>query len=282
MTVSGANSLHSSSLSASLRSAQTNISSFNTASFGPNHSGASHMHLATGLDRYRTSPAPTLRSLTPVQQGEAARAADAATTTAKVVGIKSPATAPPAHHPIRVGSTVVTRADGVRVSTVYIDVKANFRVDGGTLPAAQTAKTQARSIELAIESDFSRTYRNPDGSITHYVTDVTMTVGQPAGSGRMQLVYVAKGDPRIGSALGMAPGFEKGNTAFIGDHALARTAPHEFGHLAGLRHTAQFNLGCTTATGISINNLMSQSACSTSQQIERSQLQQIFKTPDFR
>jgi hypothetical protein len=284
MTVSGANSLHSSSLSASLRSAQTNISSFNTASFGPNHSGASHTHLATGLDRYRTSPAPTQRSLTPVQQGEAARAADAATTTAKATGAAAGAAATPEPpQPIRVGSTVVTRADGVRVTTVYLDVKANFRVDGGTLPTGQTATTQARTIERAIERDFTKTYRNPDGSITRYITNVNMTVGKADSAERTQLVYVAEGDSRIGGALGIAPGFEKGNTAFIGDHAGARTAPHEFGHLLGLRHTAQVNQGCTTAPGIKVDNLMSQTGCSpTSQQIERSQLQQIFKTPEFR
>lgn len=47
--------------------------------------------------------------------------------------------------------------------------------------------------------------------------------------------------------------------------------------------TAQYDLGYHTAPGISVNNLMSQTACSpTSQQLERSQLQQIFNTPEFR
>lgn len=240
----------------------------------------------TGLDRYRASPASTERSLTPVQQGEAARAADAASTTAKAAGkgaAAGAATTPAAPQPIRVGSTVVTRADGVRVTTVYLEVKANFRVDGGTLPTGQTATTQARTIERAIERDFTKTYNNPDGSITRYITNVNMTVGKADDAARSQLVYVAQGDSRIGSALGMAPGFEKGNTAYIGDHAGGRTAPHEFGHLLGLRHTAQVSLGCATAPGIKVDNLMSQTGCSpTSQQIERSQLQQIFKTPEFR
>jgi hypothetical protein len=276
MTISAANSVHSHSHGSLSQSA-----ALNSASFGRSHSSASHAHHTTGLDRYRATPEPTQPNLTPVQQGDAARAADAAAAGAKATGAKSSATTPP-HHPIRVSSTVETRADGVRVSTVYIDVRANFRVDGGTLPTGQTAEARAGVIERAIERDFSATYRNPDGSITRYVTDVRMTVGEPDSAARTQLVLVAEGDSRIGSALGMAPGFEKGNIAYIGDHAGARTAPHEFGHLAGLRHTAQMP-SCTTAPGISVENLMSQTGCSpTSEQIERSQLQQIFKTPEFR
>ena len=282
MTVSGPNSAHSSSHSVSSRSAPSHSPSSNSSSFGSNHSGASHTNRATGLDRYRASPEPILRGLTPVQHGEAARAADATAKAAKTPVSKSPSTTPPPHHPIRVGSTVETRTDGVRVSTVYIDVRANFRVDGGALAPGQTAEARARVIERAIERDFSATYRNADGSITRYVTDVHMTVGQPDSAARTQLVLVAQGDSRIGNNLGIAPGFEHGNTAFIGDHAPLRTSPHEFGHLAGLRHTAQMP-NCTTAPGISVENLMSQTGCSpTSRQIERSQLQQIFRTPEFR
>jgi hypothetical protein len=279
MAVSATSNSHASSHSSSSHS-----SSSHGAPSSRNHSSASHASHATGLDRYRSSPAPTQRSLTPVQHGEAARAADAAAKAAKTPAAKSPATAAATpRHPIHAGSTVVTRRDGTRVTTVHIDVRANFRVDGGTLPKGQTAKAEARAIERAIERDFSKTYRNPDGSITRYVTNVNMTVGQPAKAGREQLVYVSATDTRLNGGLGIAPGFEKGTTAFISDAAGARTAPHEFGHLAGLRHTAQVSLGCVTATGISVNNLMSQTGCSpTSQQIERSQLQQIFKTPDFR
>ena len=77
MTVSGPNSAHSSSHSVSSRSAPSHSPSSNSSSFGSNHSGASHTNRATGLDRYRASPQPILRGLTPVQHGEAARAADA-------------------------------------------------------------------------------------------------------------------------------------------------------------------------------------------------------------
>ena len=277
MAIQGLNSSQSSTHGAPSHSA-----AFNSASFGRSHTSTSHAHHATGLDRYRASPEPILRGLTPVQHGEAARAADATAKAAKTAGSKSPSTTAPPHHPIRVGSTVETRADGVRVSTVYIDVRANFRVDGGALAPGQTAESRARVIERAIERDFSATYRNADGSITRYVTDVHMTVGQPDSASRTQMVLVAQGDSRIGKALGIAPGFEHGNTAFIGDHAPLRTSPHEFGHLAGLRHTAQ-TPNCTTAPGISVENLMSQTGCSpTSRQIERSQLQQIFRTPEFR
>lgn len=283
MAVSGLSSAQSSKQGASSHNSLSQSAAFNSASFGRSHSSTSHAYHTTGLDRYRAAPEPVQRSLTPVQQGDAAREADAAAKAAGGLGAKSSAETPAPHHPIRVGSTVVTRPDGVRVSTVYIDVRANFRVDGGTLPKGQTAETQARIIERAIERNFSATYTNTDGSITRYVTDVRMTVGQPDSAGRTQLVLVAAGDSRIGGALGIAPGFEQGNTAFIGDHAGARTAPHEFGHLAGLRHTAQVSLGCTTEPGISVENLMSQTGCSpTSQQVERSQLQQIFKTPEFR
>jgi hypothetical protein len=279
MTISAAQNVRTSISSAIARAAYSN-----RASFGSDHRTASHTTHVTTRDGFQAARETTGRTLTPVQQGEAARAADAAASVATVTGAASTAATPPTpHHPIRVGSTVVTRADGVRVSTVYIDVRANFRVDGGTLPTGQTAETQARAIERAIERDFTRTYTNADGSITRYITDVRMTVGQPDSATRTQLVYVAEGDSRIGTALGRAPGFEQGNIAYIGDHAGARTAPHEFGHLAGLRHTAQVDLGCVTEPGIKVDNLMSQTGCSaTSQQVERSQLQQIFKTPEFR
>ena len=278
MAVSGTSASHSSSHS----STSHNSSSSHSSPTSRSHSTASHVHTATGLDRYRASAVSTQQRLTPVQQGEAARAADAAAKSKAPVA-KSLATAPPTpRNGIHVGSTVTTRRDGTKVTTVHVDVRANFRLDGGTLPKGQTAKAEARRIERAIERNFSQTYRNPDGSITRYVTNVNMTVGKPASAGRTQLALVGASDPRIGGNLGIAPGFEKGNTAYIGDHAPARTAPHEFGHLAGLRHTAQRDLGCVATPGTSVNNLMSQTACSSSQQIERSQLQQMFKTPDFR
>lgn len=244
--------------------------------------------------------------LTPVQQGEAARVSDQAgsladngegiggaiasaveavidgavglvASAAEAVGITRP------DHPISVASTVAERPDGTTVTTVTIDVAANFRIDGGTLPKGQTAASEARSIEQSIERDFSKTYRDGNGNVTRYVTDVDMTVNRPVEAGREQFVLVDATDSRLGGGLGIAPGFEKGRTAYISDEAGARTAPHEFGHLAGLRHTAQVDQGCVTDPGINIENLMSQTGCSpTSQQIEQSQLQQIFNTPDFR
>lgn len=246
--------------------------------------------------------------LTPVQQGEAARASDLAAadgTTGAVIGavagglfggpigaavggaigaaVGSRIGAEMPDHPISVDSTVTRRADGTTLTTNTMHVAANFRLDGGALPSGRTAAAEAQSIEQSIERDFSKTYVDANGNETHYVTDVDMTVGRPADAAREQLVLVDAADSRLGGGLGIAPGFEQGRTAYISDEAGARTAPHEFGHLAGLRHTAQVDQGCTTAPGINIENLMSQTGCSpTSQQIERSQLEQIFRTPEFR
>lgn len=263
------------------------------------------------IDRFLTpASSSSPANLTPVEQGEAARAADladaarAAAAGAAVGGAIGAAVAGPMgaaagaavggaigaaagaaapHHPIVVNATVTQRADGTKLTTVNIDVAANFRIDGGTLPKGQTATTEARSIERSIERDFSKTYRDANGDETRYVTDVHITVNQRSDPGREQIVLVSASDARLGGGLGIAPGFEKGRVAYVSDHAGARTAPHEFGHLAGLRHTAQVDQGCTTAPGINIENLMSQTGCSpTSQQLERSQLEQIYNTPAFR
>jgi hypothetical protein len=255
--------------------------------FGGLHA-QSFLNNPTGIDRFRPAETsvPVQRALTSVEQGEAARQADASNKSVKIAAapaIKAPAKP---HSPISVSSTVTYRADGTKVDTIYIDVKANFLVDGGTLGSGTTAKARAKAIETSIEKDFSKTYKNKDGSITRYVTRVDMTVGKAASAGREQFILVKAGDSRLGGGsgtLGIAPGFENGNTAYISDAAGARTAPHEFGHLAGLRHTAQVDQGCTTEPGIKVDNLMSQTGCSaTSQRIERSQLWQIYNTPNFR
>lgn len=262
---------------------------------------------ATGpslIDRF-LAPAGTAAQpmhLTPVQQGEAARASDDAmaagdTKGAVTGGLVGGAVGGPIgaiigtviggarqpDHPISVESTTTKRADGTTLTINTMDVAANFRLDGGTLHSGETATGRARTIEQTIERDFTKTYREANGDETRYVTDVHMTVNGPADSGREQLVLVDQHDARLQGGVGIAPAFETGRVAYISDHAPGRTAPHEFGHLAGLRHTAQYDLGCKTAPGIDIDNLMSQTSCSkTSEQIERSQLQQIFNTPHFR
>jgi len=261
------------------------------------------------IDRF-LAPAGTSQpmNLTPVQQGEAARAGDQAAadgTTGAAIGsvvggvlggpiggivggavggaIGSALDSRMPDHPISVSTTVTTRADGTTLTTNTMNVAANFRLDGGTLPSGRTAAEEAASIEQSIERDFSKTYTDANGNEVRYVAEVDMTVGQPADLAREQLVLVDATDSRIGGGLGIAPGFEQGRTAYISDEAGARTAPHEFGHLAGLRHTAQVDQGCVTGPKINIENLMSQTGCSpTSQQIERSQLEQIFRTPEFR
>lgn len=301
-------------LMAAIRQDATSLPSLaNQASFnGSSMSGQSSAETAgtSLIDRYLT-PATAAQAafMTPVQQGEAARARDLAGTgdtapaneddgaqrafwtgavqrayaASPIVGIATEAVANAVlPHPIATGSTVTQRSDGTTLTTVTIDVAANYRIDGGTLPSGQTAEQAASAIEQAIERDFSKTYVDANGNETRYVTDVNMTVNS-SELGREQFVLVDASDSRLDGALGKAPGFEDGRTAYVSDEAGARTAPHEFGHLAGLRHTAQVNQGCTTAPGIDIENLMSQTGCSpTSQQIERSQLEQIFNTPDFR
>ncbi len=242
---------------------------------------------ARSLERFRPSVAPEAVKgpMTSVQAGQAARASDKVAKALKVLQglVKIVMDAINPESPISVSSTITHRRDGTKVTTVYIDVKANFRIDGGSLPAGETAATEAKAIETRIENDFSKQYTNKDGSITRYVTRVDMTVNEPTSLTREQFVFVKSSDSRLGGALGIAPGFENGRTAYISDTAGARTAPHEFGHLAGLRHTAQVSLGCVTEPGINIENLMSQTGCSlTSEKIERSQLQQIYKNPVFR
>jgi hypothetical protein len=221
-------------------------------------------------------------TLTPVQQGELARAQDTA-------AAKPAAATPPQSEAgtplggIKVSSTIQRRPDGTKVTTVYINVKANFVVDGGTLPTGKTAASEAKRIENAVEKDYSKTYKEKNGDTVRYVTTVDMTVASAADPARTNFVYVAASDTRLDGALGIAPGFEKGNTAFISDAAPTRTPPHEFGHLAGLRHVASTYEGCVVPKGQSANNLMSQTGCApTSEQVERAQLRQIFLTPEFR
>ncbi len=242
----------------------------------------------SSLERFRfdaTAAANGGAILSPVQQGELARSQDkAAATTAKPA-----AKAPPQSEAgtplggIKVSSTIQRRADGTKLTTVYVNVKANFVVDGGTLPPGKTAADEAKRIENAVEKDYSKTYKEKNGDTVRYVTTVDMTVASSADPSRTNFVYVASTDARVDGALGIAPGFEKGNTAFISDAAPARTAPHEFGHLAGLRHYASTYEGCVVPEGKTANNLMSQTGCApTSEQVERSQLRQIFLTPEFR
>jgi hypothetical protein len=223
----------------------------------------------------------TPRNLTPVQQGELARSQDTAAAKAS--------TAPPASETgaplrgIRVSSTITNRPDGTKLTTVYINVRANFVVDGGTLPSGVSAANQARTIERAVEQDYSKTYKEKDGDTVRYVTSVQMTVATAVDPTRTNFVYVAAADPRLDGALGIAPEFQNGNIAYVSDAAPSRTAPHEFGHLAGLRHVASSYENCVVPEGTSPNNLMSQTFCAPqSHQIERSQLRQIFLTPEFR
>jgi hypothetical protein len=239
---------------------------------------------ALSLNRFQAqgeTTGQTARNLTPVQQGELARSHDAA-------AAEAPAT-PPASEAglplrgIRVGSTVNERPDGTTLTTVYINVRANFVVDGGTLPSGVSAANQARTIERTVERDYNKSYTEKDGDTVRYVTSVQMTVATAVDPTRTNFVYVAATDSRINGALGRAPDFEKGNIAYVSDAAPPRTAPHEFGHLAGLRHVASSYENCVVPKGTSAENLMSQTFCAPkSHQIERSQLRQIFQTPEFR
>jgi len=241
----------------------------------------------TVLDRL-LSPNANLafdRPLTPVEQGELARLADA--DAAK--GGATPRAARPvseAGTPLRgisVASTVERRANGTELTTIYIDVKASFVIADGKLPSGVTAASEAKRIEAVVERDFTKSYTDRHGDTTRYVTRVDMRMATAVDPTRTNFVLVAASNPVVSGALGIAPGFENGNIAYVSDAAPARTAPHEFGHLAGLRHVASTYEGCVVPKGVSANNLMSQTGCApTSHQIERSQLRQIYNTPVFR
>ncbi len=198
------------------------------------------------------------------------------------------------HHvdrPIEVWSSVTHRHDGTTRSTVHIDVRANLTIDGGNLPPAKTAaartheiNAKANEIKQHIEQDFSHTYRDTHGNTTRYVAHVDMKVGAPQTASREQFVIVHAGDQSLDhgrtGVLGQAPDFERGHAAYLSDKALVRTAPHEFGHLAGLHHTHDDS--ANPLHDLPREDLMTQTRYSESEHLTRSQLRSIFKDALFR
>ena len=116
-------------------------------------------------------------------------------------------------------------------------------------------------------------------AISIYVVDAQISTGKATGD-QHQITVVAKGDKRVGSAIGRAPEFEHGQQFFISDETLVprgnmsfvRTGSHEFGHAAGLRHPND------TTT----QNLMTQTRFTDSRQVEVEQLESIAKNPVFK
>lgn len=135
-----------------------------------------------------------------------------------------------------------------------------------------------------IVADYSKQFVDSDGSVTNYVTTADIIVGAATG-GRHSIQLVAASDARVGNDLGRGELngrnmwlsellFDPGMNAAGG--TLGRTAPHEFGHNAGLNHPAP-----TGTPPVHEQNLMTQSRFSQSHDITREQLRAIFRNPAF-
>jgi len=185
---------------------------------------------------------------------------------------------------IDVTSDVVTRENGTTVTTVHINVTATLVLAGGQLPKGQTAQGLANKIARRIDRDFSKTFTDSNGNVTRYVTTVDMAIGPAGNSGRNEFRLVASGDSRLGFA---PPGTTvNGKADCIGckfggvnlnDQAPLRTAPHEFGHVAGLRHPNDPN----NTLNLPTKNLMSQTILTNSESVTQSQLDSIANNPAF-
>lgn len=148
-------------------------------------------------------------------------------------------------------------------------------------------KELAADVEFAIESDYNKAYMDDAGNVTHFSVDAQIGVGQATGD--QHQLYI-RPDGQVGSsgrALGYAGdwqgrSFDRSREALLSDRLLTstdpnvsfgRTASHEFGHLAGLRHPA---------SGSMPGNLMNQTKDGPGRNVTRSQLETIVRNPRFR
>lgn len=181
---------------------------------------------------------------------------------------------------ISVGSTVDEREDGTTLTTVEITFTASLEVDGGDLGLFNSADQMASAMESEIEADFTKSYTDADGNQVNYVMKADINVGSASGTDRHQITWVAAGDARLGSALGRVDAIGTGRQMWVSDaiNSTGRTIPHEFGHLAGLRHPND----PSNSLSLPSQNLMSQTAVSSSRNVMRSQLRSIFRNPNYR
>ena len=181
---------------------------------------------------------------------------------------------------ISVGSTVEEREDGTTLTTVEITFTASLEVDGGDLGGFTSADQMASSMESEIEADFTKSYTDADGNQVNYVMKADINVGSASGTDRHQITWVADGDSRLKGNIGLVDAIGTGRQMWISDaiNSTGRTIPHEFGHLAGLRHPNDPANSLTLPS----QNLMSQTAISNSRNVTRSQLRSIFRNPNYR
>lgn len=135
-------------------------------------------------------------------------------------------------------------------------------------------------MESEIEADFTKSYMDADGNQVNYVMKADINVGSASGTDRHQITWVADGDSRLGSALGRVDAIGTERQMWVSDaiNSTGRTIPHEFGHLAGLRHPND----PSNSLSLPSQNLMSQTAVSSSRNVTRSQLRSIFRNPNYR
>jgi hypothetical protein len=176
----------------------------------------------------------------------------------------------PPPKPIQVRRDTVVNPDGSRVTTVNIDVRAAVTVYSQSNGSAINPAVEAARVENSIERNFTRSYAANERNITHYVTTVHM-VNQTHSPDRIRFDYIDRRTSLLGNGRFEGMANPRTNTAYISHTARPSTAAHEFGHLAGLRHTG------SSAGG----NLMDTPG-SSSEHIERSQLDTIATNPAFR
>ena len=190
---------------------------------------------------------------------------------------------------ISAASTVLDEKDGTTKSTVFITFTASLNNSGGNLNG-NSLTSLAKRIEAQIENDFSKSETDANGNVTEYKFDAQITTGAATGD-QHQLSIVAHGDASLHGGIGYAGDsngiLDNSNSAFISDKLLSsspgsgsfnRTASHEFGHLAGLRHPNDASNSLTLPR----HNLLSQTRFSRSNAVTRSQRRAIFRNGKFR
>jgi RHS repeat-associated protein len=146
--------------------------------------------------------------------------------------------------------------------------------DGASLPYGMSTSDVARRMERQMERRFKGRFTDSAGNVTNYRTQADIVVGQPVGL-QTNIDLLPAGHPRLGSVAGRVDVIG-GNDIMISDATLAdgsfdRTAPHEGGHAAGLRHP---NDPLNTLS-VPQENLMTQSVISSSTRVTEDQLKDM-------
>ncbi len=183
----------------------------------------------------------------------------------------------PVSDAVSVKTEVVPGLHG-RTRTIHdITIRANYSYGNGvTALPGETIQQEAARQAGKIENVYTGSYKDALGNEVVYRTRVDMTVNQPSSAGRMNIVIVANGDPRLQgdnftgqplpNIIGRASmnGTSSGNAYVNATASTSKTVPHEVGHLLGFRHTYETVNGsnsCASITPGQEANLMSQSGC---------------------